>query len=415
MLRTFTGKVALGAAALLGILILITLAAASGTLTLGALMGRVTDYTLTQRTLSDDFDTHTKRAYIEIQALLLGGRWDAQTEAQQALTNAAATLRELEAGAASGSSAPELAADYARLNQERQILLKALENLFKDAQQATQDGPGAIARMRPIMEAFDRVIEDSDAQSHSVMVREQQLIEEQTNASVRQVLIGLGGSVAALLLVMTAVVLLLRRAIISPLLALASAADAFGKGRLAEPISVTRDDEIGVLQRAFATMIGTIGQNQQALQSQVTAADTARAQAEAAHEALAAQLQIVAEQREVIREMSVPVLPVDRATLVMPLIGALDTARLNEIQQRALEAIEQSSARRLLLDVTGVPIIDTQVAQGLLRTVHAGRLLGAAIVLIGVRPEVAQTLVSLGLELSQVQVARDLQSALLRR
>jgi rsbT co-antagonist protein RsbR len=205
---------------------------------------------------------------------------------------------------------------------------------------------------------------------------------------------------------------LLRHTIVNPLLVLARNAHDYGAGKLQEPVRVTRDDELGTLQNAFATMIGTINRNQSALQDQVAAAEAARAQAEEAKAALSTQLEIVAEQREVIREMSVPVLPVSSSTLVMPLIGALDTARLQEIQQQALEAIERTSARQLLLDVTGVSVIDTHVAQGLLRTVQAGRLLGAGVVLIGVRPEVAQTLVSLGIELSHVQVARDLEAAL---
>jgi rsbT co-antagonist protein RsbR len=413
VLRTLTGKVTLGAALVLGALILATLAAATSTLTLGSLMRRVTDYTLTQRALSDDFDASAKRAYIEIQALLLGGRWDAQTEAERALTQAATALGELEARGLESTSA-ELSADYQRLNQDRRVLLKALENLLKDAEEAVVGGPGAIARMRPIMEAFDSVLESANTQAKSVMAREQQLIAEQTENGVRRVLLGLGGSLVALFLVVAAVVVLLRRSIINPLLVLAGAAHDFGKGALHAPIRVTRDDELGVLQQAFATMIDTIARDQNALKEQVTAAEAARAEAEAAQVALSAQLEIVAQQREVIREMSVPVLPVDRTTLVMPLVGALDSSRLGELQQQALDALERSGARRLLLDVTGVPIIDTQVALGLLRTVQAGRLLGAAIVLIGVRPEVAQTLVSLGLELSHVHVARDLQSALQR-
>ncbi|NTV62957.1 MAG: STAS domain-containing protein [Oscillochloris sp.] len=120
----------------------------------------------------------------------------------------------------------------------------------------------------------------------------------------------------------------------------------------------------------------------------------------------------VAQQREAIRELSVPVLPVTHDTLVMPLIGALDTTRLMTIQSQALQSIEQSAARRLLIDVTGVPIIDTQVAQGLIMTINAVRLLGAEAVLIGIRPEVAQTIVGLGLDMRGIRTTNDLQTAI---
>lgn len=117
-------------------------------------------------------------------------------------------------------------------------------------------------------------------------------------------------------------------------------------------------------------------------------------------------------QQEAIRELSVPVLPVSATTLVMPLIGALDGERLLIAQERALAAIERSAARRLLLDITGVPLVDSYVAQGLIRTLQAARLLGAEVALVGVRPEVAQSIVGLGLDLAGMRTYADLQSAL---
>jgi rsbT co-antagonist protein RsbR len=117
-------------------------------------------------------------------------------------------------------------------------------------------------------------------------------------------------------------------------------------------------------------------------------------------------------QRDVIRELSVPVLPVSAKTLVMPLVGALDTARLQLVQEQALHAIERSAARQLVIDITGVPVIDSQVAQGLLAVVEAARLLGAEAVLVGVRPEVAQTLVGLGLVLPGLCTYADLRTAI---
>ncbi len=96
----------------------------------------------------------------------------------------------------------------------------------------------------------------------------------------------------------------------------------------------------------------------------------------------------------------------------MPLIGALDSARLIQLREQALGALERTSARQIVLDVTGVPMVDTQVARGLLDVVSAARLLGATTTLVGIAPEVAQTIVSLGLDLSQVRTRANLQAAL---
>lgn len=117
-------------------------------------------------------------------------------------------------------------------------------------------------------------------------------------------------------------------------------------------------------------------------------------------------------QHALIRELSVPVLPLSASTAVMPLVGALDGERLRLLQAQALGAIERLAARRLLLDITGVPVIDTQVARGLIQTLEAARLLGAEVVLVGVRPEVAQSVVGLGVELRGMRSYADLQTAL---
>jgi rsbT co-antagonist protein RsbR len=141
-------------------------------------------------------------------------------------------------------------------------------------------------------------------------------------------------------------------------------------------------------------------------------AEAARAEAEAARMQLVSQLETIEEQRAVIRELSIPVIPIDEQTMILPLIGALDTARLEQIQTRALHEVERSSASCLVLDITGVPMIDSQAAQGILQVVQATSLLGARVLLVGIRPEVAQAVVALGLDLGELSTYRDLQTAL---
>jgi rsbT co-antagonist protein RsbR len=113
-----------------------------------------------------------------------------------------------------------------------------------------------------------------------------------------------------------------------------------------------------------------------------------------------------------IRALSLPVLPVTEATLAIPLVGALDAARLRDLQEQTLRAIERSGARRLVLDITGVPAVDDEVAQGLIQVSQAVQLMGARVVLAGIRPEVAQALVSLDADLNGFETAATLQDGI---
>jgi rsbT co-antagonist protein RsbR len=106
------------------------------------------------------------------------------------------------------------------------------------------------------------------------------------------------------------------------------------------------------------------------------------------------------------------VLPITPTTLIMPLVGTFDSARLRTVQERALHTIERTAARVLVLDITGVPVVDAEIAAGLVGVIRATRLLGAEVLLVGIRPEVAQTIVGLGLPLEGVRTAATLQDGL---
>jgi rsbT co-antagonist protein RsbR len=179
--------------------------------------------------------------------------------------------------------------------------------------------------------------------------------------------------------------------------------DRFGSAlREALASSLEREDELRGIRASLET---TVAERTSALQ-------TALSDVQTRAEEQARLLEEVEYQRATIKDLSVPVIPVDATTLVMPLVGALDSTRLRQLQEQCLQALEQRAARTLVLDITGVPIVDTQVAQGLLMTVRAARLLGAEVALVGIRPEVAQSIVGLGLELRDVRTFSDLQSAL---
>jgi rsbT co-antagonist protein RsbR len=113
-----------------------------------------------------------------------------------------------------------------------------------------------------------------------------------------------------------------------------------------------------------------------------------------------------------LRELSTPLLAVSDHTVVMPLIGAIDSRRAQQVIETLLEGITSYSADIAILDITGVTVVDTQVANALLRAAQAVRLLGARVVLTGIRPEIAQTLVGLGADLSEVVTRSSLQSGI---
>ena len=124
------------------------------------------------------------------------------------------------------------------------------------------------------------------------------------------------------------------------------------------------------------------------------------------------QEQLVARQRDEILELSTPVIQVWDKILVLPLIGTLDSLRAARLTEGLLERIAQDQAEVVILDISGVPAIDTDVAQHLLKTVEAARLMGTASVLSGVRPETAQAIVHLGIELGSLRSRNSLRDAL---
>jgi anti-anti-sigma regulatory factor len=115
---------------------------------------------------------------------------------------------------------------------------------------------------------------------------------------------------------------------------------------------------------------------------------------------------------QTIRELGCPIIPLLPGVLLVPLIGALDSQRAQQIIGTVLEAIAELRAQVVLLDVTGVPIVDTQVANSLIQTARAAMLLGAKVVMVGIRPEIAQSIVGLGIDLQHLTIHSTLASAI---
>lgn len=121
---------------------------------------------------------------------------------------------------------------------------------------------------------------------------------------------------------------------------------------------------------------------------------------------------IIRQQQEAIRELSTPVLQVRERLLILPIIGALDSQRARQLTEQLLRGIRTNRAKVVVIDVTGVPQIDSTVANNLVQTVEASRLMGASVIITGMSPEIAQTLVTIGVDLSKMNAVGDLQGGI---
>jgi rsbT co-antagonist protein RsbR len=122
--------------------------------------------------------------------------------------------------------------------------------------------------------------------------------------------------------------------------------------------------------------------------------------------------EIIELQQVAIREQSIPVLQVRAHMLVIPLVGVLDASRARLLIENLLRAIRDRRAHAVVIDVTGVPIVDTNVANHLVQAVEAARLMGATVAITGMSPEIAQTLVALGARLPNAETHIDLQEGI---
>jgi rsbT co-antagonist protein RsbR len=114
-----------------------------------------------------------------------------------------------------------------------------------------------------------------------------------------------------------------------------------------------------------------------------------------------------------IEELSTPILNIYRNVLLMPIVGGVDPARAQRMINMLLERVTESRSSVVILDITGLPVLDTQVANSLVQAAQAASLLGAQVILCGMTPDVAQVVVSLGIDLAMFQPCSDLQAALL--
>jgi rsbT co-antagonist protein RsbR len=122
--------------------------------------------------------------------------------------------------------------------------------------------------------------------------------------------------------------------------------------------------------------------------------------------------QLIADQAEELLELATPVVRLWEGVVAVPLVGTLDSARAQVVMERLLDALVTTGSAHAIIDITGVPAVDTEVAQHLLKTVVAARLMGADCIISGIRPQIAQTIVALGIEFGDIATKASLADAL---
>jgi anti-anti-sigma factor len=210
--------------------------------------------------------------------------------------------------------------------------------------------------------------------------------------------------------------LTLRALVTKPMGALARVAQRIQSGERGIRSRIRRNDEVGVLSTAFDDMATEVETILSGLEGQV-AARTADLEAERSEldralselkTSTAARLALM----ETVRDLSTPVIRIYEQILVLPLIGEIDAERAQQIETSLLAGIERHRATEVLLDLTGVPFIDTAVAAYLMRSARAAQLLGSGVTIVGISPRVAQSLVQLRIDFSGIATRANLQSGL---
>ncbi len=294
-------------------------------------------------------------------------------------------------------------------------------------QQIGMFAPLERARVQPTGLAgfFSRVFPVNDVvtampytRDHTAMTVVVELPQSEAIAPVLAALGWIGLTVLGTALLTTVAGFGLSHRFVQPVETLARATEAVSAGDLEQQVAVTRNDELGILQRNFNTMVSSLRQQQAAIASRnqeiaQANAELAERNQEIAHrnQELLSNLAMQRSLLETINRLSAPILPVWSGVVVLPLIGQVDTTRARRIMESLLEGVEQRRARILILDVTGLALVDDQVINLLLEATQAVRLLGAEVMLVGVSPAIAELIVRQDVDLRQLAPYPDLESA----
>jgi rsbT co-antagonist protein RsbR len=194
------------------------------------------------------------------------------------------------------------------------------------------------------------------------------------------------------------------------------AASGVGVDEIMQVVDVTRDHIWKLMAQVFSSGdwdIDTVEQVERWLHEERKAIVSGYRQTwTEASERLAERERAVETQRHIIQELSTPIVPIYEGVLVLPLVGAVDSRRATQVMESVLEQIVAYQAEVLILDITGVPVVDTGVASHLLQMARAVTLLGARVILVGIGAEIAQTIVQLGVDLNNITTLANLEAGI---
>lgn len=197
--------------------------------------------------------------------------------------------------------------------------------------------------------------------------------------------------------------------ITQPVRTLTAAARTIARGDLAVMVQPTSHDEVGELTGVFTQMVASLRQMVEVERQAIVAEREARAATEQVQQM---QQRLIDAQHMTLRELSTPLIPISDTMVIMPLVGAIDRQRAEQIVETLLEGVAAHRAHLVILDITGVQVVDTQVAQAFIQAAQGVKLLGAQVMLTGIRPQIAQTLVELGVDLKSIETRSSLQAGI---
>jgi rsbT co-antagonist protein RsbR len=304
-------------------------------------------------------------------------------------------------------------AAFLQIQQRRTALLTTAQREIPRLLAAVDAGDTAVVDQTvETLKTLNDELEQLDIASDAIVDQEVSATTRIMQASLWRGVLTIGGSLAVLILGILLGFLLVRRFVVQPVSSLAHAAHLVAQGSFDQSVTVTSTDEIGSLQQAFNHMVANLRDQHQLLDERRINAEKAHATLTSAYQQIQAQFTTIEKQQTLLRKLSVPVLPLTASTLVVPLVGSLDTSRLAMLQQHVLQALERSTVQHVILDLTGVPDVDTEAAQGMIEVVYAARLLGAEVIVAGINPAVAQSMLERGIDVSTVTTRSSLQHAI---
>jgi anti-anti-sigma regulatory factor/HAMP domain-containing protein len=367
--------------------------------------------TIEQVQLSMAYDAQLQRLITETTAYVYTGSPEELEEAQTAAEQINAIIAEL-GPAMIHQNDEERHVEAEQLQQQRRDVLVDIQALLEEVSQ--QRGLNATINVLVTLEALEELEEDGEALSMAVNEHLQEDVVDSQQAAAASMQLAMWSTVSVLAVSGVLILLsmfILQRDISRPIREVAQAAVAVTQDDLTRRVAVSSNDEIGTLQRSFNQMVASLQtqrdlleQRNQELANERTALDQALSELQQSSAERTALLENTVDQ------LSAPILPVQHGVLVMPIIGAVSAQRAQRVTEVLLEGVEEHQARLVILDITGMQTIDTQVAQAFVQAAQAVRLLGAQVMLTGIQPQTAQTLVHLGIDLGGIHTRSSLQA-----